>query len=75
MQAFIRNRQGKALTPRQREVVRLLAEGKTMREVAEALTITPRTVAFHKYRTMREFGLKTNAELIRFAMKRQIIAG
>jgi len=40
-----------------------------MREVAAALAITPRTVAFHKYRTMRKFGLKTNAEFIRFAIK------
>ncbi|HXW62351.1 MAG TPA: LuxR C-terminal-related transcriptional regulator [Candidatus Acidoferrales bacterium] len=75
MQTLTRKARGKSLTPRQREVVRLLAEGKTMREVADALTITPRTVAFHKYRTMRAFGLKTNAELIRFAVRRQIIVG
>jgi DNA-binding NarL/FixJ family response regulator len=77
--SFIPNPQGKShpksLTPRQREVVRLLAEGKTMREAAEVLSITMRTIAFHKYRAMREFGLKTNADLIRFAMKRHIVVG
>ena len=65
----------KSLTPRQREVVRLLAEGKTMREAANALSISMRTVAFHKYRVMREFGFTTNTDLIRFAMKRHIIGG
>jgi len=69
----IGDQKGKSLTPRQREVVRLLAEGKTLRETADALTITPRTVAFHKYRVMRGLGLKTNADFIRFALKRHIV--
>lgn len=64
----------KHLTPRQREVVQLLAEGNTLREAAAILNITPRTIAFHKYKVMRELGLKTNADLIRFAVKRQIVA-
>ena len=56
------------LTSRQREVLQLFSEGHSMKEVAALLTITPRTVAFHKYRMMQEFGLKSNAELIRFAI-------
>jgi len=66
-------RRPKHLTPRQREVVQLLAEGNTLREAAAVLNITPRTIAFHKYKVMRELGLKTNADLIRFAVKRQIV--
>ena len=58
------------LTPRQREVLQLLAEGRSMKETAAILNVTPRTVAFHKYRMMEELRLKTNAELIRFAIKR-----
>lgn len=64
----------KALTPRQREVLQLLAEGRTMKEVADVLKVTPRTVAFHKYRIMEEFGLKTNSELVLLAIKEHIIA-
>jgi len=67
-------RRPKHLTPRQREVVQLLAEGNTLREAAALLNITPRTIAFHKYKVMRELGLKTSADLIRFAVKRQIVA-
>jgi DNA-binding CsgD family transcriptional regulator len=63
----------KTLTTRQREVLRLLSEGRTMKEAAEALRITPRTVAYHKYRIMDEFGLKTNSDLVRFALKERII--
>jgi len=77
--SFIRNPHGrshpKSLTPRQREVVQLLAEGKSMKEVASVLNLTPRTIAFHKYRVMQELGFKTNAELVQFAMKRQIVVG
>jgi DNA-binding NarL/FixJ family response regulator len=73
---FIRNPNGRAhsksLTPRQREVVQLLGEGKSMREAATVLSVTPRTVAFHKYRVMQELGFKTNADLVQFAMKRQM---
>ena len=76
-ESFIRNPQGKSrpksITPRQREVVHLLAEGKTMKEAAAVLTVTPRTVAFHKYRVMQELGLKTNADLVQFAIKNQIL--
>lgn len=60
------------LTVRQREVLRLLAEGRSMKEVAFALQITPRTVAYHKYRMMRDFHLNSTAALVRFAMARQV---
>jgi DNA-binding NarL/FixJ family response regulator len=63
----------KTLTPRQREVVQLLAEGKSMKEVASVLNVTPRTVAFHKYRVMEELHLETTAELIQFAIKSRIL--
>jgi DNA-binding NarL/FixJ family response regulator len=63
----------KTLTPRQREVVQLLAEGKSMKEVANVLHVTPRTVAFHKYRIMEELNLKTTADLIQFAIKSRIL--
>jgi DNA-binding NarL/FixJ family response regulator len=63
----------KVLTPRQREVVQLLAEGKSMKEVASVLNVTPRTVAFHKYRVMQELHLGTTAELIQFAIKSRIL--
>ena len=64
----------KSLTPRQREVLQLLAEGRTMKEAASVLQVTPRTVAFHKYKIMEEFELKTNSDLLRFAIKERIIS-
>lgn len=67
------DRPAKHLTMRQREVLQLLAEGRPMKEVADILAITPRTVAFHKYRTMEAFNLKSNAELIRFVIREGII--
>jgi DNA-binding NarL/FixJ family response regulator len=62
------------LSPRQREVLQLLAEGRTMKEIAGILKITPRTVAFHKYSMMEEFGIKTSAELVQFAIKKRIVS-
>jgi DNA-binding NarL/FixJ family response regulator len=61
------------LTPRQREVLQLLAEGRSMKEVAFALDVTTRTVAFHKYRMMEDLNLKSNAELIQYAVRRHIV--
>ncbi len=61
-----------ALTERQREVLALLVQGNTMREVATILKITPRTVAFHKYRIMSALKISSNAELIRYAVRRRI---
>jgi len=62
------------LTLRQKEVLQLLAEGRSMKEVAFMLKVTPRTVAFHKYTMMEHLRLKTNAELIQFAMRTSIVA-
>jgi DNA-binding NarL/FixJ family response regulator len=61
------------LTARQREVLRLLAEGKSMKEVAAALNLTARTVAFHKYRMMQMLNIKSSAELVRFAVVQHIV--
>ncbi|HWO33142.1 MAG TPA: response regulator transcription factor [Candidatus Acidoferrum sp.] len=60
-------------TARQREVIQLLAEGRTMKEVGCILFITPRTVAAHKYTAMEILQLKTNAELVQYAIKQRII--
>jgi DNA-binding NarL/FixJ family response regulator len=61
-------------TPRQREVIQLLAEGHSMKEVASTLNITKRTVAAHKYAVMELLQLKTNAELVQYAIKHRIIS-
>lgn len=61
------------LTSRQREVLQLLAEGHLMKQVATIMRITPRTVAFHKYRIMDQFKLKTNADVMQFAMKQGLL--
>ena len=64
---------GSHLTARQREVIQLLAEGHSMKEIAGILNIAPRTVAFHKYRIMDQLHLNTTAELIQFAVKHHIV--
>ena len=64
---------GSELTPRQREILQLLAEGRSMKEVAAVLDVTPRTVAFHKYRMMSQLKVKTTAELIQYAVKQHIV--
>jgi len=61
------------LTPRQREVLQLLAEGRSMKEVGSVLNLTPRTVAFHKYRMMEQLKVKSTAELIQYAVKHHIV--
>lgn len=58
-----------ALTPRQREVISLIAAGRTMKEVASVLGLSPRTVETHKYQIMAALGLETTAELIRYAIQ------
>lgn len=63
----------KQITPRQREVLQLLAEGLSMKEIANVLDLKPGTVAFHKYRIMEALGLKTNAELLQYAIRRHMI--
>ena len=57
------------LTLRQKEVLQLLVEGRSMKEAAFILNVTPRTVAFHKYAMMEMLSLRTSAELIQYAMK------
>jgi DNA-binding NarL/FixJ family response regulator len=78
IESFILNHEGEKsrnkLTMRQKEVLQLLAEGRTMKEVAYILDITPRTVAFHKYTMMEQLQIKSSAELIRFAMKSSMVA-
>jgi DNA-binding NarL/FixJ family response regulator len=61
------------LSLRQREVLQLLAEGRPMKEIAFILKLTPRTVAYHKYEMMRELGLKSTAELIRYAVMNRLV--
>jgi DNA-binding NarL/FixJ family response regulator len=61
------------LSLRQREVLQLLAEGHTMKEIAHTLKITPRTVAFHKYAMMELLGVKSSAELVQFALKLHLV--
>jgi len=62
-----------SLTARQREVLQLLAEGHSMKEVATILQVSARTVAFHKYRIMERLDIKTTAELIQFAVREHIL--
>ena len=62
----------KRITPRQSEVLQLLAEGKSMKEIANVLNLKPGTVAFHKYKMMETLGLKSNAELIQYAIKHHL---
>jgi DNA-binding NarL/FixJ family response regulator len=74
---FVEGTRGKKdlhkLTVRQKEVLQLLAEGNSMKEVAYILNLSPRTVAFHKYTIMEHLHLKTTAELIQFALKNSMV--
>jgi DNA-binding NarL/FixJ family response regulator len=62
------------LTTRQCEVLQLIAEGKSMKEVGNILQISTATVAFHKYRIMEQLHIKTSAELIRFAVHQHLVS-
>jgi DNA-binding NarL/FixJ family response regulator len=62
-----------AITPRQREILRLLAEGKSAKEIAARLGLSARTVEDHKYRLMESLGIENSAELIHFAIKHDIV--
>ena len=62
------------LTPRQREVLQLLAEGQTMKEIARTLNISPRTVESHKHEIMQVLGVKTTAELVQYALRSKLIS-
>ena len=71
---FVQNfKQGKCknqLTLRQKEVLQLLAEGRSMKEAAFILNVSPRTVAYHKYTMMDHLSIRSSAELIEYAFKR-----
>jgi len=62
-----------ALTPRQREILQFLAEGKSAKEIAAGLGLSARTVEFHKYTLMDALGMENSAELIRFAVKHGLV--
>jgi DNA-binding NarL/FixJ family response regulator len=64
-----------ALTPRQREVLQLLAEGHTSKEIGGILNVSTKTVEFHKGRIKTELGLRSIAELTQFAVKRGLVSG
>jgi DNA-binding NarL/FixJ family response regulator len=76
--SFINNPGGQKihgdLSMRQREVLQLLAEGRTMKQVANDLNITPRTVAFHKYQMMEDLDIKSNSALIQYAFKHGFVS-
>lgn len=63
------------LTPRQRNVLQLLAEGKSAKEIGAILEISPRTVETHKYKMMDDLGLETSAQLVKYAIQHGLIAG
>jgi DNA-binding NarL/FixJ family response regulator len=74
---FIRDPRGgaqKQLTGRQREVLQMLAEGRSMKEIAYVLEIAHRTVRFHKYQIMEELGITTNSDLVKYAMRHGMIS-
>lgn len=64
----------KELTRRQLEVLQLLAEGRPIKETADILKVSEKTVLFHKYRIMEDFNLKNNADLVLFALKHHVIS-
>lgn len=64
----------KQLTSRQRDVLKLFAEGRPMKEIADRLHLSEKTVEFHKYHIMKSFQLPSNAELVLFALKSGLIA-
>jgi DNA-binding NarL/FixJ family response regulator len=64
----------KEMTPRQRGIVQLLAEGRSMKEIACLLDISEKTAEYHKHRIMKAFNLESNADLVLFALKRGLIS-
>jgi DNA-binding NarL/FixJ family response regulator len=67
------NKRAAELTPRQKEILQLIAEGKSPKEIAVVLNVSPRTVEFHKYRIMEATGVRTIAELTRYAVNHGIV--
>jgi DNA-binding NarL/FixJ family response regulator len=75
VQAKARGRQySKELSPRQREVVQLFGEGRSLKEIAELLNLSEKTVEFHKHHIMEVFSIKSNADLVLFALKHRLIS-
>ena len=74
VQNFKRMKQPHPLTLRQKEVLQLLAEGRSMKEAAFILNVSPRTVAFHKYTMMEHLHVRTSAELIQYAIKNSVMS-
>ena len=68
-EAHLRNR----LTSREREIVQLLAEGKSLKEAGAVLNLTPRTIAFHKYRIMHNLRLRSDADIVQYALRKHIV--
>ena len=64
----------KKISPRQREILQLLVQGKSSKEIASILDISARTVEFHKYRMMEQLNIKTSAELIRYAVEHGMLS-
>jgi RNA polymerase sigma factor (sigma-70 family) len=64
----------KELSPRQREVVQLFGEGRSLKEIADLLNLSEKTVEFHKRRIMESFGIKSNADLVLLALKHGLIS-
>ena len=73
MHSSLTDKSAEQLTSRQRQVLQLLAEGKSMKEAGSILGITARTVAFHKYRMMEQLKITTSAELIRVAFQGHVV--
>jgi DNA-binding NarL/FixJ family response regulator len=73
VQNFKQRKSNNSLTLRQKEVLQLLAEGRSMKEVAFVLNVSPRTVAFHKYTMMEHLHIKSSAELIEYAMRSSLL--
>jgi DNA-binding NarL/FixJ family response regulator len=67
------HKEQKKITRRQSEILQLLAEGKSMKQVASEIDVKPGTVAFHKYRMMETLNITTNAELLGYALKHQMM--
>ena len=64
----------KELTPRQKDIVQLFGEGRAIKQIADMLSLSEKTVEFHKHHIMEAFNLKNNAELILFALKQGLIS-
>jgi DNA-binding NarL/FixJ family response regulator len=64
----------KELTPRQKDIVQLFGEGRAIKQIADVLNLSEKTVEFHKHHIMEAFNLKNNAELILFALKQGLIS-